>query len=379
MKTKILFIVHEASLTGAPLVAWRLAEYLNREFEVAMVYMSKGKLLETKQHTSKVYFFLQNKFTMRQRIAKRFFRIDPTLSYIGRKEINVFNTDIMFVNSIASIPFLFQSQLKYKNNIIYIHEMPLAILRYFKTMGYKLELFNEIGFCKFFVVNAIIKDFLIKEVGVSEEKVMIIEPSIDDHFFLRKDQAQSKAKYDIILSGQGGWTKGTDLVPQLAFHLEKADPQRFLKIAWIGDVEKIIIDQIFYELQLSGITRVEVAFLGVQSDIASVIDNSKIFLSLSRAEAMQTAAIEAMAMGKPIICFKDSGGIASIISNNCGFVEDYPDMKSIAERTLLLLTEDKKYKEFSVASFDCANYFSIANKGKDFAKSINSLLRAVRN
>lgn len=366
---KILIICHEASLTGAPLVAYRMAESLSMSNEVCILYMNDGPVLNLIKPRISIIKYYQNENSLFERVLNKILNrlLKNKSQFISshHKKINSFNPDLVILNSVASIPFLFQGKLISRKIIIYIHEMPFAINRFFKKMGYKLELFNLLKISKFLVVNNITKDFFVNEIAIPKDKIEILEPSIDDSFFVPQFL---EFKYHILLSGQGGWTKGTDLVSQLSFHLQYLCENKQIRIAWVGEVEWTYIDQISYELNLAGVTNCEISFLGVLTDIKTVISESKIFISLSRADAMQTACIEAMALGKPIICFRGSGGIASLIENKCGLVVAYPDLNKFAESILYLLDDQVAYNRMSEKAKELAKQFCIQKKGNELGE-----------
>lgn len=374
-KHSILFVSHEASLTGAPLVAYRLVDYLSKELNVAMVYLKNGNLLERHRHNFSIIQFSKKYPSIFLRIFQRIFRMRFAHRYDGLKEIEGFNPDLVFINSIASLPFLNQLGLQFKCKVLYVHEMPFAIKRYFSGMNYDISLFVKLGFEKIFVVNNVIMDFLINDCNVPASKIEVLLPSIDDNFFVKDDNSiQQTIKYEILFSGQAGWTKGVDLIPILASHLNKLGKGQTIRLGWLGDIDEITIQQINYEMKLGTIHNVTVDFLGVCYDVKSIINSCKIFISLARADAMPTASIEAMAQGKPIICFKGTGGMEEL-AKNAGYILEYPNLEGIANCVLQLLADEGIYKEYTNNALATAKRFSSDELGLQCLNSLQSILK----
>jgi glycosyltransferase involved in cell wall biosynthesis len=47
--------------------------------------------------------------------------------------------------------------------------------------------------------------------------------------------------------------------------------------------------------------------------------------------------LEAAALGKPIVCFAEAGGMPEFVEEDCGFVVPYLDVAAMAERVVCLL------------------------------------------
>jgi glycosyltransferase involved in cell wall biosynthesis len=246
-------------------------------------------------------------------------------------------------------------------------------------MGYSLNIFNELEFKLIFVVNDITRNFLITEAKVSPAKVRILYPSIDNGFYIPETETSPAKQFDILLSGQAGWTKGTDLIPQLIYQIEKKRGGEEIHIGWIGSVDQVLIQQINYELALAGIARVTIEFLGILTNIKPVLESCELFISLSRADAMPTACIEAMALGKPIICFKGSGGMESLVKDKCGYVVNYPDLEKMAEHIQELRVNKSLYQQFSNEAKSMAVQFSAEHAAEQFISSIDKVFNEGMN
>ena len=62
-----------------------------------------------------------------------------------------------------------------------------------------------------------------------------------------------------------------------------------------------------------------------------------VFALVSREDAFPLVMLEAASLGKPIVCFADSGGATEFVNNSCGFVVPYLGIEAMAAKVLELL------------------------------------------
>ena len=88
-------------------------------------------------------------------------------------------------------------------------------------------------------------------------------------------------------------------------------------------------------------------FLGKQSELASILSASDVFLIPSGNESFGLSALEAMACGVPVIS-SDVGGLPELNTDGeTGFVVKMGDVDALAERTLQILRDPKLHADLS--------------------------------
>jgi len=91
----------------------------------------------------------------------------------------------------------------------------------------------------------------------------------------------------------------------------------------------------------------DVIFLGKQDALPQILACADLFLIPSQSESFGLAALEAMAVGLPVIS-SSVGGLPEVITHNhSGFIAEIGDVKRMAKYTIDLLTNEKKYSIFS--------------------------------
>jgi glycosyltransferase involved in cell wall biosynthesis len=143
---------------------------------------------------------------------------------------------------------------------------------------------------------------------------------------------------DILILGCGGsgdFRKGVDLFVHAARQMalsSKPSATRKIVFAWAGQIGwgfRVWAEKDVTELALSD----RLIFLGPQQDMAPCFAAADIFFLPSREDPFPTTVLEAMAYGLPIVGFAGSGGLEEQICGGGGVIVPYGDVTS-AVKTL---------------------------------------------
>ncbi|MGE5498045.1 MAG: N-acetyl-alpha-D-glucosaminyl L-malate synthase BshA [Syntrophothermus sp.] len=116
------------------------------------------------------------------------------------------------------------------------------------------------------------------------------------------------------------------------------------KLMLVGDgPERSECERLAREL---GINK-DVLFLGKQDGLVEILNSSDLFLLPSQSESFGLSALEAMSCGVPVIS-TSVGGLPELVNHNeTGFIAEIGDTDRMARYAIDLLTNEKKYQEFS--------------------------------
>jgi len=130
------------------------------------------------------------------------------------------------------------------------------------------------------------------------------------------------------------------------------------KLVLVGDgPEKPSIERLVREEHLSK----DVIFTGRITEPLEILASADLYLLPSETESFGLSALEAMAMGIPVIS-SNSGGITEVnIHGKTGFTCNVGDVNSMIKYSLELLTNLKKYQQFQHNAIDQAKKFDIKN------------------
>lgn len=130
------------------------------------------------------------------------------------------------------------------------------------------------------------------------------------------------------------------------------------KLVLVGDgPEKHYIEKLVRDFNLSK----DVIFTGRIAEPLEILASADIYLLPSETESFGLSALEAMAMGIPVIS-SNAGGITEVnINGKTGYTCNVGDVSSMAKFAIDLLTNPKKYQEFSQNALLQAKKFDVKN------------------
>lgn len=132
--------------------------------------------------------------------------------------------------------------------------------------------------------------------------------------------------------------------------------QRPSKLLLVGDgPERGKLENLCREYDLCD----RVTFVGKVRDTTHVLAISDIFLLTSETESFGLAALEAMAMGVPVIS-SNSGGIPEVnVHGKSGFLSDVGDVKDMANHALKIIETPESLMSFRSGALEIAKQFDI--------------------
>ncbi len=145
-------------------------------------------------------------------------------------------------------------------------------------------------------------------------------------------------------------------VIEIFVRVRRAHPAKLLLV---GDgPERIPAERHAQELHIHQ----DVYFLGLQQDVANVLQVADLLLQPSEMESFGLTVLEAGAAGVPAIC-SDVGGFPEVVVNGeTGFLLPVGDVEAMAHKALLLLTDRKLYDRISAAAKERAQRLFSADR-----------------
>ena len=130
------------------------------------------------------------------------------------------------------------------------------------------------------------------------------------------------------------------------------------KLILVGDgPERPAIDKLCRELD----TCSDIISVGKIANPKEILAIADVFILPSETESFGLSALEAMAMKMPVIS-SNTGGIPELnIHGKTGYMSKVGDYEDMAQNTIDLLTDEKKYKQFQANAFEQAKKFDIDN------------------
>jgi len=340
---KILFVSHEASRTGAPLVLLYFMQWLKERepsWEIHVTNLNGGELLNEFENSANTAF---QSFGLEEKYLKRYdfipSRINDKIFHqqtFRRKymddhytEIASGNYDIIYANTILAIPFATEIKKRVSSKtklIAHIHELECIIQVCLP------DLINYVPHIdRFIAASNPVKDNLIANHGVGKESVSVV------YEFSKIDNAviPSHPQKSFIVGGSGTahWRKGDDLFIQIARYIRTNHAEADIRFQWVGEVPKhqqVINGEDILKAGLNGY----IEFTGPTSSPHNFYSNFDVFLMVSREDPFPLVCIETAMLQKPVICFDKGNGTADIIKEGGGSIIPYLNIEAAAAQIL---------------------------------------------
>jgi len=379
---KILFITHDASRTGAPIILLNFLKWLKNEnkFEIFIFLKQGGDMEADFKKVGATYTSLKRNLAQRvfKKVASKTGLVNETrwLSSDLLKQ----SFDAIYLNTVACLDLAPYLKSVFNCPVIcHVHENEFTIKYYYD------ELVNNNNLCKvdrFIAVSQSTRKNLIEQHNVAPEKVSLVYEFIPIREIKESSQPKEVIKKELGLADEfivGGsgltiWRKGIDLFVQLAVLLSESQAGKPVKLIWVGDITHEFKTQFNYEADRLGITA-QIIFTGVKSVPQNYFQLFDVFVLTSREDPFPLVALEAAALNKPILCFDNSGGLPEFIENEKnGIIIPYGNVKEMAKKILQLVDDDNKRVKMGEEAGKLIENFDVDIAGRQISQLIEQLI-----
>jgi glycosyltransferase involved in cell wall biosynthesis len=340
--TKILFISHDDSRTGAPILLLNLSKVisansqsikidflLKQSFNVLQSeFQEQGRtiVLNSDKNSSKLIYRLYNKIFKRKNQK----RIEKKI--VGMK---LQSYDMILSNTITNGDILPLVRKYYTGPILsYIHELVMAS-RYFTNNDLIKELIVSSDF--FLFPSNAVKEFLSCSHLIEEDRLAYLPYYIPR---IKINDQKSKPynlgrEFVIGACGTTDWRKGFDIFIQLVVFIKLKYPSHNIKFVWKGASQDLSLERANYDITKAGVSEMlEIQLSG--NDMSYFWNSIDLFILTSREDPFPLVVLEAASFKTPTIAFQGSGGACEFISNDAGIVVPYLSIESMAEAIIRL-------------------------------------------
>ena len=182
----------------------------------------------------------------------------------------------------------------------------------------------------FWVSDSAYKEYKFKK--IFEKKSSVLYNIIDIHSLYEKmEQDTNSYDYDITYLGRLTYPKNPQRLMHVLSEVSRKLPNIKIAIIGTGELEEET-KKLCQQLNLSN----NVTFLGFQKNPYKILRNSKVMVMTSRWEGLPMCALEALALGVPIVSTPTDGLTAVVKNGENGYLSDDDD--EIVQRIVGILT-----------------------------------------
>ena len=342
----VLVIAHEASRTGAPILAWNIVGELEKRYNVIALLKRGGSIRKAFLDGASAVVTLPDGFVVDEANVEQLIG-KLVLHYKPRYVVACSAETREFVPSFerAGIPV-----------IALVHEFSSNV----GPLGTLLGLFasaSQVVFSANIVAESALADY--RQLKARRYRVLpqgpCRQPAVSNS--TRGDLSQLPGHDGSILVigiGEIQIRKGVEFFISAAAAVQRRNPARRIIFAWVGMCR--FEDQYFAYLN-EQITRSGIqssfAFLGEFEDLEPIYARADICFLSSRLDPLPNIAIDSAVRGIPVICFDRAGGFAEILKSAEGtkdLVVPYLDADAAAQRVFELAEDPARRYAFSEAT-----------------------------
>jgi glycosyltransferase involved in cell wall biosynthesis len=352
---RALFISHQASRTGAPIVLLHFLRWLaaNSRLRFEVLLAEDGELrsefadvaptsvLDPWEDDASVAVLLA-------RVRRRW-----TLSRLAKRP-----WDVVYTNTITNGAILRALAGRTPPAICHVHELDTAIRHFGQSNLDDVRRHTR----KYVACSHVVRNNLVDNYGIDRSAVDVVHECIPippdslsaDVEARRRVCGELGIPADALIVGAAGttdWRKGSDLFVHIARTMRYHRPDLPTHFIWVGGrgpgTDRFA--QLQHDLRTLGLQSV-VHFLGQRDNPLDYFRAFDVFALTSREDPFPLVCLEVASVGKPIVCFDGAGGEKEFVEDDCGFVVPYLDLDGMAARLVTLLEDGDRRRLFGRAA-----------------------------
>ncbi len=360
---KILFVFHEARLTGATLALFTYVKWLHKHTDISVSFLLKerGEMEKEISLLGKVYVWEPLEFEspdiykrIKNKILKAKSKQEMLIDSLKKESF-----DTVYFNTVLCSGLIKKLSCLNSKIIWHIHELELAV----NFVG--RHLLDAHSYTHAVVANSeSTQQYLINN-GINKEKIFVSYPGIDFEMInqLKNDAGSSECHIpdDAFVIGTSGtvlsrkgWHNFIEL-PSIINHL-LADNSFYY--VWVGKISKADKEIIKYDIQKSG-NNAKIIFTDEQKNPFPIYKRFDVFVSVSKEESFGMAAVELAFMHKPIVCFQNTGGIEELVNKAHNISVPYLDSISLGKVIIDLYKNPEKRIQLGNAAYEHIKEYDI--------------------
>ncbi|HTR69273.1 MAG TPA: glycosyltransferase [Mycobacteriales bacterium] len=328
---RIAVVTHEASLTGAPLIAARIVGDLRKQgHDVTVVARRRGPLLRRfgQDATCRIEPLARLRDRLWQHPTTRWLAtlLETLTAFVS---IAVARPDILYLNSTASAAYLRPALWLRRHCVLHVHED-------YDTAQMFLRACRAEALIRRAVIVACVPSIrrdVSRLSGVPVESVLLVEYITDPSDVEKSAVDAERPDLDdgeIVIGACATveYRKGTDLWLQAVTRIREQRPERPIRFIWVGAVRDESLIRGFEE-----------CFVGPRSNPFGFMRRFDVLTVPSRSEAGPLVVLEAMSLGVPVVAF-DVGSARDHVGAT-GRVVEPEDVNGLAAAVTELIDDEK--------------------------------------
>lgn len=358
-RRRVLFVSHEATLTGAPMNLLHLVRWArsNADVEVHTLLLRDGPMHERFAEVGPVTALddvawrelFEPQLPLPSRAAAALRGDISTGSWVRRQVQHLTGFDLVYANSVASVPVL--PLLPAAGAVVsHVHEMGVALEMLSPEQRWMLCTIPS----AWIAASGATRDDMVQVLGLDSARVHVHHEFIEARQLasrpydaraverLRREQAIPDDAAIVMGAGTLEWRKGPDLFIQVAAEVARRtrEPIRFV---WVGGhLVGTEWTRLWADCGRAGV-RDLVRFVGTVAHPETWFSAADVFVLPSHEDPYPLVCLEQASIGHPVVTFRN-GGMVELLEpagpEAAACVVDHLDVAGMTTRVLELLASD---------------------------------------
>ncbi len=351
----VIVLVHEASRTGAPILAWNIVRVLRERANAVVLLQRTGVLEDAFEEAASAIV----------KLPAGFASYEAEYEALARAMIRHYQPDYVIANSVETRGLVPAFERNGVPVVALVHEFSTA----YRPAGQLYGLFeqaSQVVFPAQVVADAALTDhnrlvprrYAVLPQGRSDvppaateagmgtpqpDPRVLRRPSLPEHGDARLLPPRDGT---LLVVGMGTITirKGVDVFVSAAADVVRRRPDLAIQFAWAGEAfnfDQAYVDAVEQQIERSGLAG-RFRFLGAFSDLGPLYERADVMILSSRLDPLPNVSIDSALHGIPVLCFENASGMAEILLQHAEtrrLVVPYLNASAIADEVIGLATD----------------------------------------
>jgi glycosyltransferase involved in cell wall biosynthesis len=346
----ILFVSHDATPTGAPFLLLHLLRWFrdNAKLDFEVVLKKSGALAKEFAELAPTAVFERDPDSLASRSLEqvRPYRLRHALKKLPlNMRLRNKRFALVYSNTLVNGALLESIPQQDCPLISHSHELEYMIQRSTtpRDLAYTLQRTRQ-----FIAGSRAVSSNLVARHGMSSANIEVVydfipfahidaERMLPAGRSIRAELGIPDTSFVVGAAGTVDWRKGCDLFIPLALETLRRCRGKDLHFLWVGGFwERRTPREIAYDIDKLGLQG-RIHFVDHRQNYLDYMAMFDAFCLMSREDPCPLVLLEAAGLGKPLLCFSESGGAPELVEADCGFVVPYLDVATMASRLVDLM------------------------------------------
>jgi len=376
---KILFITHNTSRTGAPLVLLYFMQWLkaeNKELVIDCLSLGNGAMDNEFRAVSNNFYQVNydNKLSILKKVYLKALNTSPKAYNEENvlKKIKIAGYHVVYCNTVVSLKWgsIIKKAVPNVKLLVHAHELQVVISTDCPGFNsYKHMVDYWVCASKLVLTN------LIENNKIPSNKAQVIyEFSKIPKDISKPNKIEIGSSLLVGASGGVNLRKGYDLFIAVAKAVTVQYSHLGIRFEWVGKFpNKLTQFEVESDILKSGLKEI-IDFKGEVVNPLKKFKTFDLFLMTSREDPFPLVCIEAGSLGTPIICFEGATGTEEVLKQGGGKIVDYMNIQAMAFEVFNYANNRNSLYLDSLHAHNTFKEFSIENQAPKLYEVLNRFL-----